>query len=541
MPLQLRKGENLRIIPDKFPAETGTGIHRAGTTGSASTETTGAAGTGTTGATSTETTGAAGKQSAEVERTQAARTGRVRKQVARVARTEAVIPGIIEGKLKMRKQNAMLAQIAAFDYQIDREPTEPLLHQTGRMLYITDGHGKIVIQDKVYQLFPGLIVVLMPWQVSQIIEVREPLRYILLAFNYTYINYLIKNNFESGDNYERLRDILYSVSTLYPRESTRQEFFSLFSSFAFLLDAGDDLYRPDSKSHDISVSIRTGLQAAFSAGKSNEWSHWAAVRLTSRLMELLAMYALEVKATTGEGNIIPADKVPDSYNPTRFFQYLYHNLDTYPTLKSAAEQFMMSESTLNRFVRRTTGENYTDLVKDMRIMKIIDFLLYSDFSLQEIAGFLGYKDASYISRLIHEKTGLHAQEIREQPHRANLLNRDRGLAKARAVCKYIGENYQSDISAIQVAETFDISTGALTVMLKETFDKTFNELLNEFRLSKACVLLLTTDMEITEIAFHVGYNSIKTFVRNFKAKYTYTPSSFRTTIHLQDVDLQDAD
>ena len=76
MPLQLRKGENLRIIPDKFPAETGTGIHRAGTTG----------------ATSTETTGAAGKQSAEVERTQAARTGRVRKQVARVARTEAVIP-----------------------------------------------------------------------------------------------------------------------------------------------------------------------------------------------------------------------------------------------------------------------------------------------------------------------------------------------------------------------------------------------------------------------------------------------------------------
>ena len=51
--------------------------------------------------------------------------------------------------------------------------------------------------------------------------------------------------------------------------------------------------------------------------------------------------------------------------------------------------------------------------------------------------------------------------------------------------------------------------------------------LNYLRVSKACELMLSTKMSITDIAIEVGYNTVKTLSRNFVKLKSMTPATFR--------------
>lgn len=429
----------------------------------------------------------------------------------------------------VRRQEAMLAQIADFDRQVDRAPTEPLLHQTGRFLYVHEGKGQIVIQDKVYELLPDSLVVLMPWQVSQIVEVEHPLKYDLVVFNYTYLSFILRNSFDFSNGNEELRNVLYSVNVLVPTSTNRPVFREIFASLSRLLSKTDGIHR---NNHNIDLG-----STILNTVKEDELccnTHWRAVQLTAKLMELVSLYMLEAKCDVENKDIPDANRAPKTYEQTKVFQYLYTNLEANPTMRSVASQFMMSESSLNRYIRRTTGESYADLIKDMKAVKIIEYLLYSDFPLQEIATLMGYKDASYISRLVYDKTGLHATEIRNHPKRFTQLNRDKGFENARAISRYISNHFSTDLTAADVAQEFNLSVASLNRTLLDVFDRNFADLLNHMRLTKACCLLLSSNLDITEIAFQVGYNSTKTFVRNFKLVYHTTPSRFRASIQLQE-------
>jgi AraC family transcriptional regulator len=54
--------------------------------------------------------------------------------------------------------------------------------------------------------------------------------------------------------------------------------------------------------------------------------------------------------------------------------------------------------------------------------------------------------------------------------------------------------------------------------------------LTRLRMEKACELLETTDLPITEIAFEVGYASNQAFARVFLKERKMTPSAFRRTV-----------
>lgn len=433
----------------------------------------------------------------------------------------------------LRKQEVMLSQIAAFDRQVDRRPTQPLLHRTGRFLFIKEGMGSIMIQNRLCYLEPGVICVLMPWQVTQIMEVSQSLRYDLIAFNYSHLLSTVKHSYRLTAEAAQMRDVLYNVHSLRPREEQKLEFERLFEAIGKTLSETATYYRHDSNVTDSQTDLAHDLREMISNKRANPaHSQWQTVRLTSQLIELVSLYVIE--AAYGESTIARADAVPEGYGHTQIFQYLFNNLETYPTLRSVAEKFMMSESTLNRHIRKLTGEGYADVLKDMKCVKIIEYLLYSDFTLEEIALLLGYRDASFISKLIYEKTGFHATEIRSQPENLNLLHREQGMEMAREIALYISSNASSDLTVNEVADQFDLSPNKLNRLLQQAFDKNFVNLLNQMRLNRACVLLLSTDLEVTEIAFRVGYNSTKTFIRNFKSLYQRTPTQFRATIRLQE-------
>lgn len=58
--------------------------------------------------------------------------------------------------------------------------------------------------------------------------------------------------------------------------------------------------------------------------------------------------------------------------------------------------------------------------------------------------------------------------------------------------------------------------------------------MNFLRVNSACELLTSTDMAITDIAIEVGYNTVKTFTRNFVHYKHMNPSNYRKQITLED-------
>ena len=58
----------------------------------------------------------------------------------------------------------------------------------------------------------------------------------------------------------------------------------------------------------------------------------------------------------------------------------------------------------------------------------------------------------------------------------------------------------------------------------------FMDFLHKLRINSACVLLTTTEMAITDIAIEVGFNTVKTFTRNFVQQKNITPSVYRQVV-----------
>ena len=69
------------------------------------------------------------------------------------------------------------------------------------------------------------------------------------------------------------------------------------------------------------------------------------------------------------------------------------------TLESIAEQFHFSVSYCNNVFKRGTGQTIVDFVIGERMRKAKELLVYTDFTLPEVALKVGYEDYNYFSRL----------------------------------------------------------------------------------------------------------------------------------------------
>ncbi len=99
----------------------------------------------------------------------------------------------------------------------------------------------------------------------------------------------------------------------------------------------------------------------------------------------------------------------------------------------------------------------------------------------------------------------------------------------RRVTEYINENFCEAISLDTIAATTGLSRYYVSHLFKELMNTTFVNYINELRLTRAAMLLTTTDIPIIEIAGMSGFNNISNFNRAFKMYYNTTPSKYRRT------------
>lgn len=98
------------------------------------------------------------------------------------------------------------------------------------------------------------------------------------------------------------------------------------------------------------------------------------------------------------------------------------------------------------------------------------------------------------------------------------------------IAAYIEEKYTEELTREKIAEMANMNRNKFCIAFKKRFGHTFTSYLNRIRTKKAAELLKNPDLNITEIAYFVGYGSIVHFERVFKEKYGVSPRKYREMV-----------
>ncbi|WP_294407733.1 AraC family ligand binding domain-containing protein [uncultured Ruminococcus sp.] len=102
------------------------------------------------------------------------------------------------------------------------------------------------------------------------------------------------------------------------------------------------------------------------------------------------------------------------------------------------------------------------------------------------------------------------------------------LNQLQPVIDYINNNYQKELTLVELAELIDLSPQYLCRLFKECLNLRPFEFLARKRIQQAKMLLLEDKLNINEIAAKVGYNDCSYFCAVFKKHEMLSPAEFRS-------------
>ncbi len=95
--------------------------------------------------------------------------------------------------------------------------------------------------------------------------------------------------------------------------------------------------------------------------------------------------------------------------------------------------------------------------------------------------------------------------------------------------RYIHDNYMHNISSIDIAKHLNYSVSYLRYIFKKEGINSITRTVNELRLENARKMLLSTKMNVTDIAFHCGFCDANYFSTIFKNKYGVSPKKYKNS------------
>lgn len=103
---------------------------------------------------------------------------------------------------------------------------------------------------------------------------------------------------------------------------------------------------------------------------------------------------------------------------------------------------------------------------------------------------------------------------------------DQESEKINEVINFIFEHFKEDIKLEDVANIANYSQAAFCHFFKQHTRKTFVQFLIEVRISKACKLLRSSDLNVSQICYDCGFNNVSNFNRQFKKITGLAPTAY---------------
>lgn len=104
------------------------------------------------------------------------------------------------------------------------------------------------------------------------------------------------------------------------------------------------------------------------------------------------------------------------------------------------------------------------------------------------------------------------------------------LSALKNIVDYCSKNYTKDISLESLSRELHMSKYYISHIFGSRLNVRFNDYVNSLRISKACLLLADSDLNVTEVGGQVGFATIRTFNRAFLKQTGQSPSEYRRNI-----------
>lgn len=99
-----------------------------------------------------------------------------------------------------------------------------------------------------------------------------------------------------------------------------------------------------------------------------------------------------------------------------------------------------------------------------------------------------------------------------------------------AIVSYVSDNFKKEISLKDLSDKMGYSYNYLSAVFNECFGTNFSDVVNTYRINYANELLYSTDLSVSEIAEKAGYDSIRSFNRNYQKYKGKSPTDAREFI-----------
>lgn len=180
---------------------------------------------------------------------------------------------------------------------------------------------------------------------------------------------------------------------------------------------------------------------------------------------------------------------------------------------------------LARALHRLTGQGFSENLNEVRIRNACAMMFFEELSISFIARSVGYTSLATFHRVFKKMKGITPEQYRNGivPEATAGAHRD----TAWKILVYLLENYAEDMRAASAAEYLFISEDTLAHICRTNFKTSFTGLLEQVRMAYARGFLSLPQLKVHDIALRVGYNSMRTFSRNFKNHTGATPLQYR--------------
>ncbi len=201
------------------------------------------------------------------------------------------------------------------------------------------------------------------------------------------------------------------LNILVGKELFSESFLSLFSSgdelFKFYLYSLYD--RPDQPSLTFHLQNEPQIQQTIldlveeGVGRKNQYAKIMQLDVERLLIQCTRLLYKETKRKSNQ----------DGLTIDEVLHYLFTHYKTI-TLESLASHFGYATRTMIRYLKKFTGQTFTQLVQEYRLMNVCNYLKYTDSPLDEIASRTGYSDRGYMDKQFKKMLKISPAEYRRQ-------------------------------------------------------------------------------------------------------------------------------
>jgi len=219
-------------------------------------------------------------------------------------------------------------------------------------------------------------------------------------------------------------------------------------------------------------------------------------------------------------------------------------------VKNKPQDYMIDTNMINAFIRNVE-ENDLDAIKNS-FEEIYDKMIEYNMDFNIINICINYILGRFLQLAKEQDEGVDQEEIMEYIRKGAITkfarkgSREQFIQFAQEYSDYLSQlrknasrgiignivkdienSYMDNLSLKEFGEKYFINSAYLGQLFKKKFGQSFKEYLNNYRIEKACELLIKTDKKVYMVAEEVGYHNIDYFINKFVIAKGKTPHQYR--------------